>query len=130
MQVDYKCNVCRHVQTLNEMNVEKCDTYDSDGNKLRMIYFICEKCGEGIVLQLDNNETIVMFDEERKMYINNMRYKLAHKTPPQKQKRKMEKLSKKLMSKRKDLFIKYSGCVFYDKKSNKYAKVYEAEEKQ
>lgn len=126
MEVEYRCNNCRHTQTLNEINVIKCDAYDKEGNKFRIIYYCCERCGANIVLQIDNTETIVMFDEERKMYINNMRYKLAHQTPSQKQKRKMEKLNKKLKVKREALFLEKAGQTFYeDKKATKpVAKIY------
>lgn len=131
MQVEYKCNVCRHIQTLDEYNVEKCDAYDEEGNKFRIVYFHCEKCGEAIVLQIDNAETLSLFDEERKLYVNNMRYKLSYKTPPQKQKRKMEKLNKKLKHKRETLFLEKIGETFYDKKGTtrtKIATVYKMEE--
>ena len=128
MEIDYRCNVCRHIQTLNEYNVEKCDAYDDNGNKYRIVYYHCEKCGASIVLQIDNSETLSLFDEERKMYVNNMRYKLAYKTPPQKQKRKMEKLNKKLKRKREVLFLEKQGESFYDRRKEKeIAKVYKME---
>lgn len=128
MEIDYRCNVCRHIQTLNEYNVEKCDAYDEDGNKYRIVYYHCEKCGASIVLQIDDAVSLELFDEERKMYVNNMRYKLAYKTPPQKQKRKMEKLNKKLKRKREALFLEKQGKSFYDRRKEKeIAKVYKME---
>lgn len=128
MEIDYRCNVCRHVQTLNEYNVEKCDAYDENGNKYRIVYYHCEKCGASIVLQIDDAMSLQLFDEERKMYVNNMRYKLAYKTPPQKQKRKMEKLNKKLKRKRDALFLEKQGESFYDRRKEKeIARVYKME---
>lgn len=128
MEIDYRCNVCRHVQTLNEYNVEKCDAYDENGNKYRIVYYHCEKCGASIVLQIDDAASLQLFDEERKMYVNNMRYKLAYKTPPQKQKRKMEKLNKKLKRKRDALFLEKQGESFYDRRKEKeIARVYKME---
>lgn len=128
MEIDYRCNVCRHIQTLNEYNVEKCDAYDENGNKYRIVYYHCEKCGASIVLQIDDAVSLELFDEERKMYVNNMRYKLAYKTPPQKQKRKMEKLNKKLKRKRDALFLEKQGESFYDRRKEKeIAKVYKME---
>lgn len=128
MEIDYRCNVCRHVQTLNEYNVEKCDAYDENGNKYRIVYYHCEKCGASIVLQIDDAVSLQLFDEERKMYVNNMRYKLAYKTPPQKQKRKMEKLNKKLKRKRDALFLEKQGESFYDRRKEKeIARVYKME---
>lgn len=128
MEIDYRCNVCRHIQTLNEYNVEKCDAYDENGNKYRIVYYHCEKCGASIVLQIDDAVSLQLFDEERKMYVNNMRYKLAHKTPPQKQKRKMEKLNKKLKRKRDALFLEKQGESFYDRRKEKeIARVYKME---
>lgn len=128
MEIDYRCNVCRHIQTLNEYNVEKCDAYDENGNKYRIVYYHCEKCGTSIVLQIDDAMSLQLFDEERKMYVNNMRYKLAYKTPPQKQKRKMEKLNKKLKRKRDALFLEKQGESFYDRRKEKeIARVYKME---
>lgn len=128
MEIDYRCNVCRHIQTLNEYNVEKCDAYDENGNKYRIVYYHCEKCGASIVLQIDDAVSLQLFDEERKMYVNNMRYKLAYKTPPQKQKRKMEKLNKKLKRKRDALFLEKQGESFYDRRKEKeIARVYKME---
>lgn len=128
MEIDYRCNVCRHIQTLNEYNVEKCDAYDENGNKYRIVYYHCEKCGASIVLQIDDAMSLQLFDEERKMYVNNMRYKLAYKTPPQKQKRKMEKLNKKLKRKRDALFLEKQGESFYDRRKEKeIARVYKME---
>lgn len=128
MEIDYRCNVCRHIQTLNEYNVEKCDAYDEEGNKYRIVYYHCEKCGASIVLQIDDAMSLQLFDEERKMYVNNMRYKLAYKTPPQKQKRKMEKLNKKLKRKRDALFLEKQGESFYDRRKEKeIARVYKME---
>ena len=128
MEIDYRCNVCRHIQTLNEYNVEKCDAYDENGNKYRIVYYHCEKCGASIVLQIDDAVSLQLFDEERKMYVNNMRYKLAYKTPPQKQKRKMEKLNKKLKRKRDALFLEKQGESFYDRRKEKeIARMYKME---
>ena len=118
MEIKRVCNKCGEVNTLSSETLLRKDVYDEYGKHYKIIYYKCERCKEIVVLQIDDNETIKVFREFKKLLIKVARKNAKGETISPKDIRKKDKFMKELRSKRKILEELTSGKKMYadDKK--------------
>lgn len=113
MEIERVCVKCGEINTLDSNNIRQIET-KADGEYYKLMYYKCKRCGETIVLQIDNIETINICKDLKALLMKVMKKRMNHQTIGKKDNRKKDKLNKLLDAKRKELNDLCNGKTFYD----------------
>ena len=122
MEVKRVCNKCGEVNSLDSKSLLKKDVHDEDKKRYVILYFECVRCKDVEVVQIDDNESIQMFNEFKALFIKTMRKRLKNETVSPREVKKKDKLTKRLNEKRKLLNEVSKGKTFYDENGKIFIK--------
>ena len=118
MEIQRICNKCGCINKLDSEITKHKDCWTEDGDYIRLTYYKCKQCGEVIALQLDNQETINILGEYKKLFKDALMKRIKKQTVGKKVQRKSEKLTKQLRSKRAILQDICNGKKLLDENKN------------
>lgn len=103
MEVKRVCKKCGEVNGVNSNNLKHLDVYDEAGTHYKIMFYDCERCNERDVLQIDNEETMKIFRELKKLILKVERKRTKDETISQKEVKRKDKWMKELREKRERL---------------------------
>lgn len=123
MEIERICNKCGEVNKLNERTVLHEDTWTNDREYVRLTYYRCCRCKEVVPLQLDNEETLQIFEEYKKLFKDALMKQIKKQTVGKKAIKRKDKLTKQLRNKRTELEEIHKGKKLYDKNGKVFINV-------
>lgn len=113
LEVEKVCEKCGEINTLNGKTIMKDSATDCDGEKYEVIYFTCKRCGECVVLQIDNEETKALLERFKQLMYKTMQNNEKGIKPKKRDLKKKDIWNKDLKEKREQLKEIMSGKALY-----------------
>lgn len=108
------CARCKKVSTITSENIITERVKDEKGKDYRLLYYVCEGCGENTPLQVDDNETLSILNDLKKVIIRVAKRNLKGETIDQKDRDKKDRIMKRLEAKRNVLKSGLNGKKIFD----------------
>ena len=114
MKVDNICSKCGEVNTLESDLLFRKHVYDEEGKHYIIIYYVCKRCNEINVVQIDDNETAEIYKKLKNLIVSVMKKQIKKQTVSPREQAKKDKLMKKLRQKREELKELSAGKKYFD----------------
>lgn len=120
LEIKQICFRCGEVNTvsIDNVSIKMVNCFDETGEKYRLMYYECERCKNICVVQIDNKETLEIFENVRDLMFAVIKMRNAGKMPSRRMKRKRDKLDGLLNKKREELKELCNGKKMYDEDGN------------
>ena len=117
METKEICSTCGVVNELSSDTVKREIFRDKKKNLYTVTYYTC-KCGANNVVQIDDKDTLKLYNELKKLIIRTYRKQKKEEAIPKKWKAKKDKIMLRMRSKRKYLLDSMRGIPVYRDKDN------------
>lgn len=118
LDVKMKCSSCEKEVTVGSHNIKKHIMITSDHEHVWMTYFDCPHCSVRNFVQVDNDETNEMVEEESRLMVKALKQKKFGKTLTKKQSEKRKQIERDLAESRKKLMESVKDKVVIDCDTN------------
>lgn len=118
MDLKIKCSECTEVFNTKDAVKQKAVRVQITGEELKLIYYVCPKCGCERVVQLDDKSTEELLMEYKQLMFRKVLQKRRGKDLNKKSQKRMNELQQKLKDMRYDLAIKHHGAPVIDSNNN------------
>lgn len=121
LKVKVKCPVCGREVEVNERKLkkEKCSLINKEGVSIFLTYYDCPVCQQQVALQVDDEETMSILDDIKKLFVNNSKCRLEGEDIPHENLERFEKARKDLKRLRGFLSDTLNGCPIYNEVAKK-----------
>ena len=119
LEVKMKCSSCEKEVTVGSYNIKKTMMVTTDGEYVWMTYFDCPHCSVRNFVQVDNDETNEMVEEESRLMVKALKQKKFGKTLTKKQSERRKQIEQDLAESRNKLMESVKGKVVTDCDTNK-----------
>lgn len=127
MKILAKCNNCHQdvniAEQMCERRIDEVHTKDgvilNSDNELILTILVCPQCGKESVVQIDNEETLTLFQKQINLSRRIGKTQFLSGAPTQTQKKKQSEITATLMKLRQELTDKYDHA-FYQYEGKEY----------
>lgn len=117
VEVKVKCAVCGKEVKVGTHNIQKSMMVTTEDEPLWMTYFDCPHCSCRNFVQVDNQDTNALVEEESRLLISVMKQKRFGKTVHRKQSEQRKQIERDLAESRKELMLYVTGKTVVDCKT-------------
>lgn len=118
LEVKMKCSSCEKEVMVGSHNIKKSEMVMSDNMHVWMTYFDCLHCSERNFVQVDNDKTNEMVEEESRLMVKALKQKKFGKTLTKKQSERRKQIERDLAESRNKLMESVKGKVVIDCDTN------------
>lgn len=115
MEVKRICGKCGEINKINRNTMVEEDLWDEDNKLYKVKYYVCERCKEVHVLQIDDVETWKLYKRFKALMLTVMKNRIHGVMPTKRQINKKNKYVEQLALDRKNLNEVSKGKTLHDK---------------